>query len=166
VEQARIYDVPAEPPPIVVAAKGDRATELAARAGDGLIGLAPDQEMISNFERAGGTGKPRYGQVHVCWAEDETQARKVATEWWPNTAVKGELTVELPVPRHFEQASEMVSEDDVAESVVCGPDPERHVKAIREFADAGYDHVYVHQIGPEQEGFFRFYQRDVLPQLA
>lgn len=166
VEQARIYDVPAEPPPIVVAAKGDQATELAANAGDGLIGLAPDQDMISTFERAGGTGKPRYGQVHVCWAEDEAQARKVAMDWWPNTAVKGELTVELPLPRHFEQASEMVTEDDVAASVVCGPDPQRHVEAIREFADAGYDHVYVHQIGPEQEGFFRFYQRNVIPQLG
>ena len=54
---------------------------------------------------------------------------------------------------------------DVAESVVCGPDPERHVDAIREYVDAGYDHVYVHQVGPDQDGFFDFYERAVLPQL-
>ncbi len=165
VEQARIYDVPDEPPPLVVAAKGERATELAARAGDGLIGLAPDRDMISTFEQSGGEEKPRYGQVHVCWADDEAQARKVATEWWPNTAVKGELTVELPLPRHFEQAAEMVTEDEVAESVVCGPDPERHVSAIEEFFEAGYDHVYLHQIGPDQDGFLRFYRENVLPKV-
>ncbi|MGI8703912.1 MAG: hypothetical protein ACR2JZ_05320 [Candidatus Limnocylindrales bacterium] len=60
----------------------------------------------------------------------------------------------------------MVSEDDVAEAVICGPDPDRHLEAIREYADAGYTHVYVHQVGPDQEGFMRFYQGEVLPKLG
>jgi coenzyme F420-dependent glucose-6-phosphate dehydrogenase len=163
VQQARIYDLPDRHPPILVAAKGDRATELAGRIGDGLVGLAPERDIIQTFEGAGGKGKPRYGQVHVCWAEDEQIARKTALEWWPNTAVPGELTVELPLPRHFEQASETVEEEDVAEKVVCGPDPDRHLEMIKRFADAGYTHVYVHQVGPDQEGFFRFYQKEILP---
>ena len=163
VQQARIYDLPDELPPILVAAKGDRATELAGRIGDGLVGLAPERDIIRTFEGAGGKGKPRYGQVHVCWAEDEQIARKTALEWWPNTAVPGELTEELPLPRHFEQASETVEEGDVADKVVCGPDPDRHLEMIKRFADAGYTHVYVHQVGPDQEGFFRFYQREILP---
>jgi coenzyme F420-dependent glucose-6-phosphate dehydrogenase len=165
VEQARLYDVPDERPPIMVAAKGDRATALAAQAGDGLIGLAPDQEMIEAFEKEGGAGKPKIGQVHVCWAEDEKDARATALEWWPNTAVPGELTVDLPLPRHFEQAAERVDEDAVAESVVCGPDRDRHVQAIREFLEAGYDQVYVHQVGPDQEGFLSFYRDEVLTTL-
>ena len=74
--------------------------------------------------------------------------------------------MELPLPRHFEQAAEAVTPEDVAESVVCGPDPERHLAAIREYAEAGYDHVYVHQVGPDQEGFFRFYESEVLPKLG
>lgn len=163
VQQARIYDLPDELPPILVAAKGDRAIELAGRIGDGLVGLTPERDIIRTFESAGGKGKPRYGQVHVCWAEDEQIARKTALEWWPNTAVPGELTVELPLPRHFEQASETVEEGDVADKVVCGPDPDRHLEMIKRFADAGYTHVYVHQVGPDQEGFFRFYQREILP---
>ena len=70
------------------------------------------------------------------------------------------------MPEHFEQAAEMVTEDDVARAIVCGPDVEAHVNAMREFVDAGYDHVYVHQVGPHQDEFFRFYEREVLPQLV
>ena len=86
--------------------------------------------------------------------------------WWPNTSIKGELGQELPLPRHFEQAAEMLSEDDVAQNVPCGPDAERHLDAIREYVDAGFDHVYVHQVGPDQEGFFRFYADHVLPRVS
>jgi coenzyme F420-dependent glucose-6-phosphate dehydrogenase len=165
VEQARVYDVPDPLPPIMVAAKGERATRLAAEEGDGLVGTAPDREMLQTFEDAGGKDKPRYGQVHVCWAESEAEALRTAREWWPNTTIPGELGVELPLPRHFEQAAELVSEDDVADSVTCGPDPERHIEAIREYIDAGYTHVYAHQVGPDQEGFLRFYEAEVLPKL-
>jgi coenzyme F420-dependent glucose-6-phosphate dehydrogenase len=165
VENARIYTLPEEPPPLLIAAAGPRAVELAAGLGDGLIGTAPDREIIGRFEEAGGRGKPRYGQLHISWAEDEGEARRVAREWWPNTSIPGGLGSELPLPRHFEQAAQMLTEDDVAETVICGPDPERHLQAIREYADAGYDHVYVHQVGPDQEGFFGFYEREVLPKL-
>ena len=165
VQQARVYDLPEHPPPVLVAAKGDRATELAGRVGDGLIAVAPDADTVDGFERAGGSGKPRYGQVHVCWAEDEAAARRTAHEWWPNAAIGGELGLELPLPRHFEQAAETVREEDLAKTVVCGPDPDRHIEAIRQFADAGFDHVWVHQIGPDQRGFLRFYQDQVLPKV-
>jgi G6PDH family F420-dependent oxidoreductase len=162
---ARIYTLPEELPPIVVAAAGRKSTELAGRVGDGLIGTSPDRHQIRRFEEAGGGEKPRYAQVHVCWAETEEAAKRTAHEWWPNTSLPGELGVELPLPRHFEQAAEMLTEDDVASKVTCGPDPERHLDAIREYVDAGFDHVYVHQIGPDQEGFLRFYQDRVLPKL-
>nr|MBA3728962.1 TIGR03557 family F420-dependent LLM class oxidoreductase [Actinomycetota bacterium] len=71
VENARIYTLPDEPPPILIAAKGEKAGRLAGRDGDGLVGVSPDEEMMKAFDSAGGTGKPRYGQVTVCWAKDE-----------------------------------------------------------------------------------------------
>ncbi len=166
VERARLYTLPDEPPPVMVAASGPEAAELAGRIGDGFIGVAPQSELIEAFESAGGAGKPRYGQVTVCWGEDEAQARRTAHEWWPNIAIPGELSQVLPQPAHFEQAAENVSEDDVADLIACGPDPGRHIEFIQRFADAGYDHVYVHQVGPEQEGFLRFYAREVLPRLG
>jgi coenzyme F420-dependent glucose-6-phosphate dehydrogenase len=164
VENARLYSLPEEPPPVLVAVAGDRSVDLAARAGDGLFGTSPKAESIERFREQGGEG-PTYGQLHVCWAESEEEARRTALEWWPNGAVSGSHFLELPLPSHFEEVAELVTEDDVAESVVCGPDAERHLAAIREYVDAGYDHVYVHQVGPDQEGFFSFYEREVLPEL-
>jgi coenzyme F420-dependent glucose-6-phosphate dehydrogenase len=165
VENARIYTLPEEPPPVMVAGGGPKATELAGRIGDGFFGLVPDPEVIAQFERAGGKGKPRFGQLHVCWAESEQEARRTAFEWWPTAAVSGNLNWELPLPSHFEEAAARATEEQVAENVICGPDPERHLEAVREFADAGYDHVYVHQVGPDQEGFLRFFQRELAPRL-
>jgi G6PDH family F420-dependent oxidoreductase len=165
VEQARIYSLPDEPPEVLVAASGPKSIGLAGRVGDGYIGLAPEEESVQRFRDAGGEGKPVVGQIEVCWAESEEEGVATACEWWPQTALGGELTYELKLPAHFEQACENVRREDVAETVVCGPDPDRHIEGIRGFLDAGYTHVYIHQLGPEQEGFISFYEREVLPRL-
>jgi G6PDH family F420-dependent oxidoreductase len=166
VVNARIYSMPPQPPPIYIAAKGERATELAARAGDGLIAVAPDADMIKRFESSGGRGKPTYGQVHVCWAPTEEEGVSTAHAIWPNAGLEGELSVELPLPRHFEQAAQTVRAEDVAKKVACGPDAEKLRAAVQEYVDAGFDHVWVHQIGPRQEEFIRFFGEDVLPKVA
>jgi len=164
VHTARLYTVPEQPPPIMVAAAGPMAAELAGRIGDGFVSTAPDAELIATFRRHGGDG-PRYGQITVCWASDEEQAIETAHRQWVNAAISGELGQELPLPAHFQQAGQNVRPDDVAGVVVCGPDPERHIAEIRKYADAGFDHIYVHQVGPDQEGFFRFYAGEVLPKV-
>jgi G6PDH family F420-dependent oxidoreductase len=165
VENARIYSLPDEPPPILVAVAGEDSVDLAARAGDGLVGTAPVAESVERFRKRGGDGKPTYGQLHVCWAASEEEGRRTALEWWPNGAMSGSHFLELPLPSHFEEAAEQIEEEDIGESIVCGPDTGRHVAAIREYMDAGYDHVYVHQIGPDQTGFIDFCERDLLPAL-
>jgi G6PDH family F420-dependent oxidoreductase len=165
VENARIYSLPEEPPAIHVAASGPESAALAGAIGDGLITTAPNKKVIEAFRVGGGKGKPLYGQVTVCWAATEAEARRTAHKWWPTGAMTGELGQELPLPAHFEQAAKMVTEDDVAEAMVCGPDPERHLEQIRQYAEAGMEHVYVHQVGPDQEGFFKFYQAEIMPRL-
>jgi G6PDH family F420-dependent oxidoreductase len=165
VEDARIYTLPDELPPIMVAASGSKSARMAGRIGDGLISTSPEAKVVEEFEAAGGNGRPRYGQLTVCWAKDEAEARRTAYKIWPNAGLTGELSQLLPNPAHFEQAAKMVSEDDIAEAIICGPDPERHRTGIQEFIDAGFDHVYIHQIGPDQEGFFRFYQKEILPKF-
>ena len=160
----RLYTLPEETPPIMVAASGPMAAKLAGRIGDGLISTAPDSEIVGTYRGHGGEG-PRYGMIHVCWAPDESEAVKTAHRQWVNAAIGGELGQELPLPAHFEQAAKTVRPEDVAELVVCGPDPERHLAEIRSYADAGFDHVYVHQVGADQDGFFRFYEREIMPTL-
>ena len=166
VENARLYTLPAEPPPILVAASGPESAAVAGRIGDGFVGTSPDAELIEAFDEAGGRGKPRFGELTVCWGRDAAAARRQAVERWPIAGMSGPLTSELALPGHFEGAAEMVSEEDLEGEVVCGTDADEHLEAIRKYGDAGYDHVWVHQVGPEQEGFFRFYEREVIPKLA
>jgi coenzyme F420-dependent glucose-6-phosphate dehydrogenase len=166
VENARVYTLPDQLSPIFVAASGPKSAELAGRIGDGLIATSPDKELKEQFEKAGGKGKPSYAEMTVCWAADEKKARQTAFECWPNVAIKGELTQVLPVPAHFQQAAKMVREEDVAQQIVCGPHPEPYIEDLRKYEDAGFSHVFIHQIGPDQEGFFRFFEQALLPQLS
>ncbi|MFG2553903.1 LLM class F420-dependent oxidoreductase [Streptomyces sp. NPDC048581] len=165
VENARLYTLPDEPVPIDVSAFGPQAAEVAARIGDGLITTMPDTTLVERFRRAGGTTKPVYGGPKVCWGTDRQEARRTAHRLWANERLPGELAQILPTPRHFEQASQVVTEDQVASSVPCGDDPDAHLEALTAFVDAGFDTVYVSQIGKDQQGFFDFYRTKILPQL-
>jgi G6PDH family F420-dependent oxidoreductase len=165
VENARLFSLPDTPPPLYVAVGGPRSADLAGRLGDGMVGTDPQASLLTAFDRAGGAGKPRYGELTVCWAKNEATARRTAREQWPTSAMESNLSWELPLPEHFEAVAELVTEDQVAESIVCGPDPARHLAAIRKYAAAGYDHVCIHQVGKDQKGFFEFYAEEILPQL-
>ena len=171
VSRARLYTLPATPPPILIAASGEETAALAGRIGDGLITTAPKKELLTAFNRGGRSskgskaGRPLVGQASVCWAKSEASARKTAFAWWPTAAIPGDNGQELPLPSSFESLAELVTEDDVAKQISCGPDPEVHLEKIQPFIDAGFDHVYLHQIGPDPEGFFRFAERELLPRL-
>lgn len=161
---ARLYSLPSEPVPVAISAFGPTAMELAMSHGDGWITAAPDREMLQDF-RAKGHG-PASAMVKVCWDPDEKRARKMATELWPHVVLPGTIGQDLSRPDLFEAASAPVKEDDVAEAIPCGPDPEVHLAAIRPYLEAGFDELYFHQIGPEQEGFLGFYERELAPRLV
>ncbi|RPI97014.1 MAG: TIGR03557 family F420-dependent LLM class oxidoreductase, partial [Chloroflexi bacterium] len=163
VENARIYTLPEILPLIMVAASGPTAAELAGSIGDGFISTSPEKELVDAFAAGGDANRPKYGQFTVCCDENTARARQIAHKWWPTAALHGQLGQELPMPALFEHAVKNVSEDDVAEVIVCGNDPDEHRDMIQKYIDAGFNHVYVHQVGPDQEAFFRFYEREILP---
>ncbi|MFJ8802811.1 TIGR03557 family F420-dependent LLM class oxidoreductase [Streptomyces sp. NPDC102487] len=165
VENARLYTLPDQPPPLYVSGFGPRAAELAGRIGDGFVTMSPDADLVSEFRQSGGGRKPVIGGLKVCWADDRAQAVKTVHRLWPNEQLPGELPQILPTPAHFEQASTLVTEEMVADAVVCGNNEDAHLSAVTEFADAGFDEVYVNQIGPDHDGFFDFYRTRILPQL-
>jgi coenzyme F420-dependent glucose-6-phosphate dehydrogenase len=166
VDNARIYSLPEEPPAILFAAGGKAGAELAGRAGDGLIGVEPSAELVGAFTDAGGAGKPCHGELAVCVADDAGEARRIAhAQWAAPVATPPRLSAKLRVAADFQAVADLVTEEQVAEKVVCGADPDEHVAKIEEYAAAGFDHVYVHQVGADQESFFRFYEDDVLPRM-
>ncbi|MFC6886418.1 MULTISPECIES: TIGR03557 family F420-dependent LLM class oxidoreductase [Actinomadura] len=163
VNTARLYTLPEEPPPVYVSGLGKRTTRAAGRIADGFICVQPDAELRKLFAAEGGGGKPAAGGLKVCWAPDEAQARATVRRIWPTEQLSGEAMQILTLPRHFEQLASVVTDDMV--ELACGPDPEVHAAALRAYVDAGYDEVYVNQIGPDQDEFFDFYAGQVLPRL-
>src|SRR4051794_7453723 len=155
VERARLYTLPDEPPPIVVAAAAEEAAKLAGRVGDGYMNTTPDEEILRTFEQAGGEG-PRYGKLMCCFVDDEAEAKRRLRELWPSTALGGTLGQDLATPSDFENASEYVPEDAPAEKAVLGRDPEAYREKIREWEQAGFTHVALQHVGPEQAEFVEF----------
>jgi G6PDH family F420-dependent oxidoreductase len=164
VENAQLFDVPEERIPVVVSAFGTKSAELAGRSGDGLWTTGPKDETLAAYEQAGGRG-PRLGQLTICWAADRDAAIETAHRVWPNSAIPGQLSQDLPTPAHFEQAATLVRPDDIAKQIICGPDPEPVIEAIRSYEAAGLDQVHLHQVGPDQDGFFRFWEDELAPKL-
>ena len=165
VDNARIYTLPDEPPPVYVSGFGPKATDLAARIGDGYISTQSDPELVTRFKEATG-GKPAQAGAKVAYADTDDEGVGHAHRLWANAGLPGELAQVLPSPQHFEQASELVTEESTRESVVAGNDPETHLAQLKEYADAGYDEVYVANMGPHYQQMIEFYGREVLPQLS
>ncbi len=163
VENAQLFTLPESMPETIIAAGGETTARFAGRFGDGIVATSPDESIVELFTDTHEGEGSRYGQAAVCWAETDSEAVETAYEWWPNSALPGQLSQELPTPRHFEEASQMISEADIAEAYVCSSDPDDHIASIEEYIDAGYDHVYIHQIGPNQEKFIDVYEREILP---
>ncbi len=161
VDHARVYTLPDDPPDVYVAGSAPKAAELAGKIGDGLISTAPDADLVKAF----GNGKPKVGMMHCAYDEDAKKGLERATKLWPNLALKGPLGQDLATPSDFEEAAAMVDEEDVAESTPHGPDPEPYLEQIRKFDEAGFTHVYMHQIGDNQDEFAEFARRELMPRL-
>jgi G6PDH family F420-dependent oxidoreductase len=163
VENARVYDLPDRLPPILVSGFGPKAIKLAAKIGDGFCTTSPDKEAIDLYRSEGGKG-PVHAGTKVCFGHDKEEALKTAHRLWPNEALPGELAQILPTPSHFEQACELVTPDMLVTPV--GPDLDQHIASLQEYADAGVDELFVQQIGPEQELFFREWAPAVLSKFS
>ena len=165
VDHARIYTLPDEPPPIYVSGFGPKSADVAARIGDGYIATMSDPAMVERFKEASG-GKPAVAGAKVAFAETEDEGVKHAHRLWANSGVPGELAQVLPSPRHFEQASQLVTEEMTRESVTAGRDVQAHLDNLASYAEAGYDEVNVANMGPHWREMIDFYGREVLPAFA
>jgi G6PDH family F420-dependent oxidoreductase len=165
VQEARIYTRPERPVPIYVSGFGPQGAELAGRIGDGYVLAMPEADLVKTFRDAGGGDKPVQAGTKVCWDTDAGAALKTAHRLWGNEGLPGQSSQILPRPKDFAELMSLVPPETVGESVTCGPDPDKHIAQVRKYIDADIDEVYVQQIGPDMDGFFAAWERDVLPQV-
>ena len=166
VQDARIYTLPEQPVPIYVSGFGPQAAEFAGRIGDGFCLAMPDPDLVRTFRESGGGDRPVQAGMKVNWNADVDEAVEVAHRLWANEQLPGQLAQTLPRPRDFADAMGLVTRDAVAEAIACGPDTDQHAERVRAYVDAGVDEIYVQQIGPDMEGFFTAWEKDVLPKFT
>lgn len=165
VEDAKLYTRPETPPKVYVSAFGPRSFDVALRLGDGFMTTMPVQDLVERWRSLSRSKGPTQGGYKVCWAGSEDEGVKIAHSLWANSGLPGELSQVLYSPKHFEQASSLVTEDMTRASTVCGPDVDRHVQQFRSFASAGFDEVYVANMGPNYAEMIQAYGTEVLPQV-
>lgn len=165
VDHAQLYTLPDEPIPIAVAAAKPEAAGIAGRLGDALVNTTPDEQIVAAYREAGGDG-PLYGQVRLCWAEDEEEAKETVFRLWRHSGLGGTINQELPRPSDFDAVAESVTKEMAVESVPCGPDPAPVLEEVEKWTKAGFDRIALHQVGPDQAGFFRFWEKELHPKLS
>jgi G6PDH family F420-dependent oxidoreductase len=166
VENARLYTLPETLPPMLVAAAGPESAQLAGEHGDGLVSTAPDKKVVDEYVAAGGDASRVYGQITVCWQETKDKAIKTALEIWPNSGLSGQLSQELALPAYFESAAELVTPEVISKQMPCGPEVQPILDKIQEYIDAGFTHVYIHQVGENQLEFIDMAKREILPNFS
>jgi G6PDH family F420-dependent oxidoreductase len=166
VESAKLWDLPDSPPPIGIAVSGKQSCNIAGRLADVMIAVEPDAELGKMFDAAGGTGKPRVGQIPVSYGSDRDKAIHRAHESFRWFGGGWKVNAELPGPAGFDAASTYVRPEDVAEQVPCGDELEEYVEKIRPFVHAGFTHIALVQIGGDQQIPFIDWSREaLLPRL-
>lgn len=163
-EDARVFDLPDTPPRIAVAAGGPAAARIAGELGDALFTTEPREDLVTAYRAAGGDG-PRYAEVPLAWAPTEDAAAESARKLFRFGVTGWKVQAELPNPVNFDAATRLVTADHLREQFGCGPDVARHVEVAKEFLAAGYDQLVLINAGPDMDGFFEFFTRELGPAL-
>jgi G6PDH family F420-dependent oxidoreductase len=173
-ESAKLYTMPGTPPPIYVATAGPIMSKRTGRLCDGIITVGAADEKIrmlmQKFEEGAReedkdpSRMPRMIQLHVSWAEDQREAEEQAMREWPNGGMpfpKGDIRN----PEDFAAMAKLVHIDNFKNRVLMSADLDEHFEHVQRFVDLGFDEVYVHNVGRNQEEFIRAYGERVIPKL-
>lgn len=161
VDHAKIFDLPSKPIPVILGVSGPASLELADSKANGIMTTDPAPEIAKGF-----SGGPKYVEVALAFAPSEEEGRKIAHERFRFSAFDWSVNSEIPTVEGFEAATKFVRPEDLAETIPAGPDPDKHLEAIRKALDAGFDHIVLTGIGPDQPGFIRFFEESLRPALG
>jgi probable non-F420 flavinoid oxidoreductase len=167
-DRARIWSLPEVPPPLLIAAVSSETAREGAAWADGLITVAQPLEalraVLEAYREAGGRG-PTAVQVHLSWAPSDEEARAIAHDQWRSGLVSAPLAWELDTPEAFDARTADATPDEVAESVQVSADPRFHLDRLVELAELGFDRIFLHHVGTQQDAFIDTFGEHVLPEL-
>jgi len=164
VDGGKIWDLPEGGVPIGIAVSGEKSVELAAEYADVLIATEPRPELTEMFQRAGGGTKDRVAQMPISYGTDKAAAVTRAHSLFRWFGLGWKVNADLPGTAGFDAASQFVREEDVESSIPCGDDVEAVIEAAKEYADAGFSHLALVQIGgDQQQPYLEWAQRDLMP---
>ncbi|MBJ2122653.1 TIGR03885 family FMN-dependent LLM class oxidoreductase [Arthrobacter sp. MSA 4-2] len=168
VERARIWDTPATPPPLIAPAVTVDTARRAAVWADGLVTINQPHEhlrnMLSAYRDAGGTGTATL-QVHLSWAPTESEAIGIAMDQWKNNTFAPPIPWDLPTADYFDAVGRDVGEESVRTSVNVSASTGEHAQWLQEYLELGFDEIYLHFVGQDQQPFIEAFAAKVLPEL-
>lgn len=166
VEDAKLFDLPEVDPALVVAVSGPSSLDVAQAAGaDGIMATEADGDLTQGWSDRGGDPSQTWAEIPLAWAPTEEQGQQLALERFRFGVPGWKVMAELPNPVNFDAALETVRLEDVADMFPCGPDAEQAAESVREFVDAGFEHIAIVPVG-DPAATLRFFTDEVLPLLA
>lgn len=167
VREARLWTRADTYPQIFIPALTEETAKWGAEWADGLITINQDEEklraIVKAFRENGGRDRPVYLQLHLSWHPDEDVALENAYDQWRSNALTPELSENLNLPHMYDSMATQVRKEDMHDHVKISADLTQHVRWIREFRELGFDGVYLHNVGRNQEEFLRAFAGEVLP---
>jgi coenzyme F420-dependent glucose-6-phosphate dehydrogenase len=169
VSEATLWTRPEQPPLLVGAAVTPPTAAWVAGWADALITVVqPDEQLdavVNAFRSNGGADKPMYLQVHLAYAPTDAEARAAAFDQWRQNTLPNSVMTELAHPAQIAAAATHVTPDDLDAAVRISSDLGRHADWLQRDLERGFDALYLHEVGPEQERFVDVFAREVLPRL-
>ncbi len=173
---ASIYDRPETPIPVYIAAGGPTVARYAGRAGDGFIctsgkGMTLYTDELIPAVKEGASQADREFEsidrmIEIKLSYDTSYETALEnTRFWAPLALPKDHKHDMTDPIEMERAADALPIEQIASRWIVGDDPDAVVAAIRQYVDAGLNHLVFHAPGQDQRRFLELFERDLAPRL-
>lgn len=171
VDSARLWTIPDPLPPVLIATAGPLTARRAGRSADGFITMGNSVDkartLIQRFnqgraEAGKDPGGLKVARLHVSFAATIETATTAALQNWPQAAMRFN-TADIRSPFDFAQIARLVRPEDFEGNVLITTDPTNVTDLVGEYQALGFDEIYLHNIGTNDDEWFEALHARILP---